>query len=84
MGKQREVVGVVVRDKLDKGVLVAVERRVRHGLYDKTQWRTKKFLAHDETNRAKVGDRIAMVESRPVSRRKRFVVTRVVKRDETG
>ena len=84
MGKQREVVGVVVRDKLDKGVLVAVERRVRHGLYGKIQWRTKRFLAHDETNRAKVGDRIAMVESRPVSHRKRFVVTRVVKRDEAG
>ena len=83
MGKQREVFGVVVRDKLDKGVLVAVERRVRHGVYGKIRRRTKRFLAHDEDNRAKVGDRIAMVESRPVSHRKRFVVTRIVERDET-
>ena len=83
MGKQREVVGVVVRDKIDKGVLVAVERRVRHGLYGKIQRRTTKFMAHDEDNCAKVGDWIAMVESRPLSHRKRFVVTRVVERDET-
>lgn len=83
MGKQREVFGVVVRDKLDKGVLVAVERRVRHRVYGKIRRRTKKFMAHDEDNRAKVGDRIAMVESRPLSHRKRFVVTRVVERDET-
>lgn len=83
MGKQREVVGLVVRDKLDRGVIVAVERRVRHSLYGKIQRRTSKFMAHDEDNSAKVGDRIAMVESRPLSRRKRFTVTRVIERAET-
>ena len=83
MGKQREVVGLVVRDKLDRGVIVAVERRVRHSLYGKIQRRTSKFMAHDEDNSAKVGDRIAMVESRPLSRRKRYTVTRVIDRAET-
>ena len=84
MGNQREVVGVVVRDKLDRGVIVAVERRVRHGLYGKTQRRTSTFMAHDAENSAKIGDRIAMVESRPMSRRKRFVVKRVITRAETA
>lgn len=80
MGKPREVVGVVVRDKMDRGVVVAVERRVSHDVYGKIQRRTSKFMAHDEANAAKVGDRIAMVESRPLSRRKRYVVTRVIER----
>ncbi len=83
MGKQREVVGVVVRDKLDKGVTVAVERRVSHGMYQKIRRRTRTFMAHDEENAARVGDRVAMVESRPLSRLKRFVVTRVIERGAT-
>ena len=48
MGKQREVVGVVVKDKVDKGVTVAVERRVRHDVYGKIRRRTRAFMAHDE------------------------------------
>ena len=80
MGKRREVVGVVVRDKMERGVVVAVERRVSHDVYGKIQRRTSKFMAHDEADTAKVGDRIAMVESRPLSRRKRYVVTRVIER----
>lgn len=83
MGNQREVVGVVVRDALDKGVTVAVERRVRHDVYRKIRRRTRTFMAHDEANLARVGDRVAMVESRPLSKRKRFVVTRVIERAET-
>ena len=80
MANKREVIGVVVRDKVDKGVLVAVERRVRDAVYGKIRRRTTRFMAHDEENSAKVGDRVAMVESRPLSRRKRFVVARVVER----
>ena len=80
MGKPREVGGIVVRDKMDRGVVVAVERRVSHDVYGKIQRRTSRFMAHDEANTAKVGDRIAMVESRPLSRRKRYVVTRVIER----
>lgn len=83
MGKRREVVGVVVRDKMERGVIVAVERRVSHDVYGKIQRRTSKFMAHDEADTAKVGDRIAMVESRPLSRRKRYVVTRVIERAGT-
>ena len=82
MGNQREVVGVVVRDKMDKGVIVAVERRVRHDVYRKIRRRTQTFMAHDEENSARVGDRVAMSESRPLSKRKRFVVTRVINRAE--
>ncbi|MYH28275.1 MAG: 30S ribosomal protein S17 [Acidobacteria bacterium] len=83
MGNQREVVGIVVRDKMDKGVIVAVERRVRHDVYRKIRRRTRTFMAHDEENSARVGDRVAMAESRPLSKRKRFVVTRVINRAET-
>ena len=83
MANKKEVIGVVVRDKLDKGVIVAVERRVRDAMYGKIQRRTSKFMAHDESNSAKVGDRVAIVESRPLSRHKRFVVSRVVERAET-
>lgn len=82
MGNQREVVGIVVRDKMDKGVIVAVERRVRHDVYRKIRRRTRTFMAHDEENSARVGDRVAMRESRPLSKRKRFVVTRVINRAE--
>jgi small subunit ribosomal protein S17 len=80
MATKAEITGVVVSDKMDKSVVVAVERQVRDPLYGKTQRRTSKFLAHDEANDAKVGDRVAIVESRPLSRRKRWVVTRVVEK----
>jgi small subunit ribosomal protein S17 len=74
----QEVIAVVVSNKMQKSVVVAIERQVRHGLYGKTQRRTTKFMAHDEANAAKVGDKVAIVESRPLSARKRWVVTRVV------
>ena len=80
MSAKAEKVGFVVSDKMQKGVVVAVERQVRHGVYGKTQKRTSRFLAHDEENTAKVGDQVAIVESRPISRRKRWIVTRVVAR----
>ena len=80
MAAKAEVTGVVVSDKMDKSVVVAVERQIRDHLYGKTQRRTSKFLAHNEANDAKVGDRVAIVESRPMSRRKRWVVTRVVEK----
>ena len=75
-----EIFGKVVSDKMDKSVTVAIERQVRHGLYGKQLRRTSQFMAHDEQNEAKVGDRVALVPSRPLSRRKRWVVTRVVEK----
>jgi small subunit ribosomal protein S17 len=80
MATKAEITGVVVSDQMDKTVKVAIERQVRHDVYGKTQRRTSKFLAHSEGNDAKVGDRVAIVESRPLSRRKRWVVTRVVEK----
>ena len=80
MGTKAELQGVVVSDKMDQSVVVAVERRVRHALYGKIQRRTSKFMAHDPANDAKVGDRVAIVASRPMSRRKRWAVIRVVDR----
>ena len=76
----KEITGVIVSDKMDKSVVVAVERQIRDELYGKTQRRTSKFLAHNENNEAKVGDRVAIVETRPMSRRKRWIVTRVVEK----
>jgi len=72
------VTGVVVSDKMNKTVKVAIERQVRDPLYGKTQKRTSTFLAHDEKNEAKVGDTVSIAESRPLSRRKRWTLTRVV------
>ena len=72
--------GIVVSAKMDKTVVVAVERQIRHDVYGKTQRRTSKFMAHNEGNDAGIGDRVAIVESRPMSRRKRWVVTRVVEK----
>jgi len=80
MAAKAEILARVVRDKMDKGVVVTVTRQVRHGVYGKGQRKTSRFMAHDEANSAKVGDQVAIVESRPLSRRKRFVVTRVVEK----
>ena len=76
----KEITGVIVSDKMDKSVVVAVERQIRHELYGKTQRKTSKFVAHDEKNEAKVGDTVAIAESRPLSRRKRWAVARIVAR----
>ena len=80
MATKAEITGVVVSDKMDKSVVVAVQRQIRDALYGKTQKRTSRFLAHNEANDVKVGDRVAIVEARPMSARKRWVVTRVVEK----
>ena len=80
MAVKSEKVGVVVSDKMQKSCVVAVEWQVRNEMYGKTERRTSKFLAHDEENAAKVGDRVAIVESRPLSKRKRWVLARVVRK----
>ena len=75
-----EVVGRVVSNKMTKSVVVTIERQVRDEVYGKQIKRTSRFMAHDERDEAQVGDRVALVESRPLSRRKRWVVTRIVER----
>lgn len=80
MAAKTEVTGTIVRDKMAKSRVVAVERQVRHETYGKAQRLTSTFMAHDEQNETRIGDIVAMVESRPLSARKRWVITRVVKR----
>ena len=84
MSQKSEKTGVVVSDKMQKSIVVAVEWQVRHGLYGKTERRTSKFMVHDEGNAAKVGDTVAIVETRPQSRRKRWALTRVVRKAAEG
>ena len=75
-------VGLVVSDKMDKTVVVTVEDMVKHPLYGKIVKKSKKFKAHDENNECKVGDKVMIVESQPLSKEKRWVVQSVIKRDE--
>jgi small subunit ribosomal protein S17 len=76
--KTRE--GLVVSDKMQATVVVAVTERVRHSRYGKTVQRTRKLYAHDAENDAKVGDRVRVAETRPVSKLKRWRVTEVLER----
>jgi small subunit ribosomal protein S17 len=71
---KRQLQGIVVSDKSDKTVVVDVERRFTHPLLKKTVRRTKKYQAHDPENRFKVGDRVVIEESRPISKTKRWIV----------
>lgn len=73
-------VGTVVSDKMTKTVVVAIERRVRHPVYGKMMTRTKKLKAHDEQNSAKLGDTVRIMETRPLSKDKRFRVVEIVER----
>ena len=80
MAVKAEVQGVVVSDRMQKSVVVSVQRRVQHGVYGKIQKRTSTFVAHDEANEAKVGDTVVIAETRPLSKRKRWTITRIVER----
>jgi small subunit ribosomal protein S17 len=77
---KNEIVGTVVSNKMTKSVVVEIGRQVRDAVYGKQIKRTSRFMAHDEKDDAKIGDKVALVESRPLSRRKRWVVTRIVQR----
>jgi small subunit ribosomal protein S17 len=79
MSHKSEKVGVVISNKMQKSLVVAVEWQVRHGLYGKTERRTSTFMVHDENNDAKIGDTVEIVETRPLSRRKRWALKRVVR-----
>jgi len=71
---KRILQGVVVSDKTDKTVTILVERRFKHPLYEKTIRRSKKYAAHDENNAYKIGDVVRIVESKPISKSKRWAV----------
>lgn len=78
--KRRLVVGTVVSDKMQKTIVVKVDRQVRHSLYKKYVEKTRRYKAHDEKNEAKIGDRVSLVESRPLSREKRWVLKEILRR----
>jgi small subunit ribosomal protein S17 len=75
---QKTRVGVVMSDKMNKTVIIGVERRITHKLYGKKITRTKKYYAHDEDSVAHVGDTVRIVETRPLSKTKRWRVTEVL------
>ena len=73
-------VGKVVSDKMQKTIVVAIEELVQHKLYKKAVKRTVKFKAHDENNEAKVGDRVSIMETRPLSKEKRWRLVQIVEK----
>ena len=79
-GRRLEKVGLVISDKMDKTVVVEVARLVMDPLYGKYLRRRSRFMAHDEKNACKPGDRVRIVESRPLSRRKRWAVKEILEK----
>ena len=77
-GVKRTLAGMVISDKMDKTIVVQVTRRMRHPMYGKEVKRSKKYHAHDEKNEAKIGDTVRIVESRPISRLKRWRLIEIV------
>ena len=79
-GRRQEKIGVVISNKMDKTVVVEVERYVMHPLYQKYLRRRSRFMAHDENNACGIGDKVSIRETRPLSRRKRWVVREIVEK----
>lgn len=78
--RRKVLTGTVVSDKMDKTIVVAVEDRVKHPLYGKVMRQTSRLKAHDETNDAGIGDRVRVMETRPLSATKRWRLVEVVER----
>jgi len=83
-GIRRTLVGMVVSDRMDKTVMVRVERLVKDPRYEKFVRRYSRFMAHDEANACSVGDRVQIIEHRPLSKRKRWKVQTTLERDAAG
>lgn len=82
-GQRKVKIGRVVSDKMDKTATVRVETVVQHGLYKKTIKRSKKYMAHDENNECRVGDLVKIMETRPLSKHKRWRVVEILERAKT-
>jgi small subunit ribosomal protein S17 len=78
--QRKRLVGVVISDKMDKTVTVEVTTSKRHPVYGKVMRRVKKYKAHDEENECRLGDRVQIIESKPISRHKRFTVISILER----
>lgn len=83
-GHRKERTGVVTSAAMDKTIVVRVERKTRHPLYGKEMRQSKSFYAHDEENRAKAGDQVVIVETRPLSKLKRWRLVRIVEAGKPG
>lgn len=81
MNKRRRLIGVVASNKMDKTVIVEISRSFRHPLYEKVVHNVKRFKVHDELN-CQVGDEVQIIETRPISKHKRFLVEKIIKKDE--
>ena len=81
-GSQKTLTGIVVSDKMEKSVVVSVERLVKHPVYQKYIRRKAKFMAHDEGNECQIGDRVLLTETRPLSKQKRFKVSKILEKME--
>ena len=77
---RKTMIGTVVSDKMEKTIVVAVETSIRHKMYGKTVKRTYKLKAHDETNECKIGDKVKVMETRPLSKDKRWRVVEIVEK----
>lgn len=77
---RKERVGLVVSDKMDKSITVAIERQVKHPIYGKFIKKTTKLMAHDENNEAGAGDTVRIMETRPLSKRKRWRLVEIVEK----
>ena len=77
---RKTVIGNVVSNRMDKSIIVLVERRLRHPIYGKYMKKSSKFLAHDEENVCQIGDKVKIAETRPLSRRKRWRLVEVVEK----
>jgi len=82
--QRKQLTGVVTSDKMDKTVIVAVTTAKRHPIYGKIIRRVKKYQVHDENNDSHLGDKVQIIESRPISRHKRFALVSVLERSELG
>ena len=76
----KEKIGIVISNKMQKTVVVKVESRYSHPIYSKTMIKTKKYLAHDEMSQCNIGDTVLVTECRPLSKKKRWSITKIVSR----
>lgn len=81
-GRRRTLTGTVVSDKMDKTIVVEVQRTLMHPVYKKYIKRRKKYMAHDSENQCGIGDKVVILESRPLSRKKRWVLREVLEKAE--
>jgi small subunit ribosomal protein S17 len=77
---RKEIIGKVVSNKMEKSIVVSVERRVKHPIYGKTLKKTSTFMAHDEKNEANIGDTVQIMETRPLSKRKRWRLVNIIEK----